>query len=74
MTARSYGRLSQLRLTYPEQTGHLTYDADLARELLGRTSELPASRHALIVVLTEYRHAIADLVIASGTGTPARTL
>jgi len=41
--------------------------------LLGRTAELPASKHALIVLLTEYRHALADLVDATATGTPTRT-
>jgi hypothetical protein len=59
--ARGHGRSSRLRLKYPDQSDHPTYDAALARELLARTGELPDSRRALIVLLTEYRHALHDL-------------
>ncbi len=33
----------------------------LARELLARTGELPASKHGLFALLTEYRHALHAL-------------
>lgn len=35
-----------------------------ARALLGRTAELPASKHDLFAVLTEYRTALHDLLAA----------
>lgn len=66
------GPLSRLRLRYPDRADRPVYNAQLALELLGRTSELPASRQALIVILCEYRHAIADLVTAVSTTTPTR--
>ena len=59
--ARGHGRLSQLRLGYPDTAEHPAYDVALARQLLLDTVELPASKHALLVMLTEYRHALIDL-------------
>jgi hypothetical protein len=61
VTACARTRLSRLRVRYPDHTDHRHYDAALARELLARTGELPSSKHDLIVVLTDYRHAIHDL-------------
>ncbi len=39
----------------------LTYNPELAMELIGNTSDIPDSRHDLILILTEYRHALHDL-------------
>ncbi len=62
-TRRSW--LSRFRTRYPDAADHPDYDAELALELIGRTSELPASKHDLIVILTEYRHALHDLATQS---------
>lgn len=51
---------------------HRTYDAALARELLASTGELPSSKRALIVMLTEYRHALADLASRLAASSPAQ--
>ncbi len=48
-------------------TDHPSYDAALARELLARTCELPASKPALVTMLTEYRRALHDLAVGSIT-------
>ena len=76
VTARSSSRLARLKLRYPGsprswlarfftrypgQVAHPVYDAALAMELIDRTGELPASKHDLIVVATEYRHALHAL-------------
>ncbi len=49
------------RNRYPVARSHPAYDPDLAIELVGRTGELPTSKHDLVVLLTEYRHALIDL-------------
>lgn len=46
---------------YPTQKSHPDYDAELAMQLLDETGELPTSKHDLVVVLTEYRHALHAL-------------
>lgn len=47
---------------FPRDRHHdLSYDPGLALELIGNTSDIPDSRHDLVVVLTEYRHALHDL-------------
>jgi hypothetical protein len=63
--ARRGTRFSRLKVEYPECVLdgplRLQYDADLARELLSRTAELPSSKCGLLAVLTEYRRALAAL-------------
>jgi|ERR1022692_3838512 hypothetical protein len=61
VTGRSRSRLSRLRVRYPDRAPHPAYDTALARELLAFTGELPDSKHALVVLLTEYRHALYAL-------------
>jgi hypothetical protein len=64
VTANGKSRFSRLRVVYPQRASRPPrYDADLARELLTRTADLPASRRDLIAVLTEYRHALHALAI-----------
>ena len=41
------------------------YDIDRARELLTRTATMPATKHELIIVLTEYRHALHSLLLTT---------
>lgn len=61
---------SRLRIKYPEwspgQNALPAYDLATARQLLALTGELPASKRGLLVVLTEYRRALATLVSAAG--------
>ena len=65
VTARSSSRFARLKVRYPhDYRGDRHYDAELARELLARTSELPQSKHDLEVVITEYRYALQDLIDA----------
>ncbi len=47
----------------------LSYDPHLAIELIANTSDIPESRYDLIVVLTEYRHALHDLATQALTTT-----
>ena len=41
------------------------YDAAMARELLAMTGEFPRTKGALLILLTEYRHALHDVVTGS---------
>ncbi len=66
-TARRADRRSRIRLSNSGQADHPSYDAALARELLARTCELPASKPALVAMLTEYRRALHDLAVGSIT-------
>jgi len=59
VAARGRSRLSRLRVRYPDRDEYRRYDADLARELLARTGELPGSKRELIALLAEYRKALA---------------
>ncbi len=67
---RNRCRFARLRLRYPagrrsearlarawrsDTPGYATYDAHLAMELIVGTSELPARKRDLVVILTEYR-------------------
>jgi hypothetical protein len=76
VTARSSSRLARLKVRYPsqrparfsryarrypDQLPHPHYDAELALELLASTGELPDTRRGLVVLLTEYRHALHAL-------------
>ena len=77
VTARSQSRFARLslrrsdsrprswctwiRAAYPDRNAHPQYDAALALKLLAGTGELPARKHDLIVLLTEYRHALHAL-------------
>ena len=47
--------------SYPGQTTRLTYDPELAIELVDRTSEIPSAKYDLVVLLLEYRYALYDL-------------
>lgn len=72
VTTRGRSWLSRITVTYPPDTGPATakpphYDADRARELLARTATMPATKHDLKVVLTEYRLALHALVTESRT-------
>ena len=64
---RGHGGLSRLRLVYPDTVERPAYDVALARQLLSNTAELPSSKHALLVMLTEYRHALTDLAYGPGS-------
>jgi len=61
VTAPRRSRFSRLRVVYPDHAPQPAYDVALARELLGRTGEIPHSKRGLVVVLTEYRHALHAL-------------
>jgi len=61
VTAPRRSRFSRLRVVYPDHAPQPAYDVTLARELLGRTGEIPHSKRGLVVVLTEYRHALHAL-------------
>lgn len=54
-------RFHRLRVVYPDHSACPAYDTALARELLARTGELPASKRGLVALLTEYRHALHAL-------------
>jgi hypothetical protein len=64
VTARTRSRHARLKTCYPDYPDRRPHDAALARELLARTGELPASKHDLIIVLTEHRHPVHDLATA----------
>lgn len=61
VTARSSSRFARLKLRYPDAAPLRRYDADQALELLANTADLPARKHDLIVIMTEYRHALHAL-------------
>lgn len=72
VTTRRRSWLSRVTVTYPPDAGpgparppH--YDADRARELLARTATMPATKHDLKIVLTEYRHALHALLTDTRT-------
>jgi hypothetical protein len=71
VAARRLSRFSPLRVELPEWViqgaPRPKYDADLAWELLSRTSEFPSSRTGMLAVLHEYRYALHD-VLAAGPG------
>jgi len=57
----------RLTVTHPEHPppappGTTHYDTDRARELFTRTATMPATKHDLQIVLTEYRHALHSLL------------
>jgi len=68
---RPTSRLSRLRVRYPDPDPSPRYDAGLARELLIRTGELPASKRGLLLVLIEYRRALVALVTEAAQQTGA---
>jgi type III restriction enzyme len=74
VTARNRSLFSRLKVRYPHPCDHPRYDAALASELLGRTSELPDSKHDLVVVITEYRCALHDLITALTGKSPAAVM
>lgn len=43
------------------RTEHGRYDAAMARELLALTTEFPDSKGGMLILLTEYRHALHDI-------------
>ena len=58
-TSRS--RLPRLTTRYPDVTDQPEYDPGLAFELIAGTGELPARKHDLIVIMTQYRYALHAL-------------
>ena len=67
VTTRRRTWLSRLTVAQPENPpenppGIPLYDADRARELFERTATMPATKHDLKLVLTEYRHALHALL------------
>jgi len=70
---RPQSRLSRLRVRYPDPEPGPRYDLALARELLARAGELPASKHGLMVALIEYRRALAALLakLSQEAGSPS---
>ena len=72
VTTRRRSWLSRITVTYPPDTDPATakpphYDADRARELLARTATMPATKHDLRIVITEYRHALHALLTGTRT-------
>ena len=71
VTTRKRGWRTRLTITHPERPpqspapGTPHYDTDRALELLHRTATMPATRHDLRIVLTEYRHALHSLLTTS---------
>jgi hypothetical protein len=70
VTTRRRAWLSRLTVTHPGHppaapAGSPHYDTDRARELLTRTATMPATKHDLKTVLTEYRHALHSLLAAT---------
>lgn len=50
-----------------DRTEHGRYDLAMARELLGMTTEFPDTKDGMLILLTEYRHALYDIAgLASG--------
>jgi transcriptional regulator with XRE-family HTH domain len=41
------------------------YDAATARELLTMTGEFPSTKNGMLILLTEYRHALYDIAVRS---------
>ncbi len=66
VTTRCRSRFAWLKVRYPDAAQHPRYSTELARELLARTAELPDTKRGLIIVLTEYRHALAALIATPG--------
>jgi hypothetical protein len=68
VTTRRRAWRTRLTITHPEHptppppTGTPHYDTDRALELLTRTATMPATKHDLKIVLTEYRRALHSLV------------
>lgn len=53
----------QLPAPFPSaKNGHGRYDAATARELLAMTGEFPQTKGGMLILLTEYRHALHDIV------------
>jgi transcriptional regulator with XRE-family HTH domain len=48
------------------RTDHRRYTADMARELLAKTSEFPNTKGGMLILLTEYRHALYDVASEPG--------
>ena len=68
VTTRRRAWRTRLTVAHPEHPplppppGTLHYDADRALELFTRTATMPATKHDLRIVLTEYRHALHSLL------------
>jgi hypothetical protein len=70
VTTRRRAWRTRLTVTHPEhpppaQLGEPRYDPDRARELFASTATMPATKHDLRIVLTEYRHALHSLLTTS---------
>ncbi len=70
VTTRRRAWLKRLTVTHPEHppppppAGTPHYDTDRALELFTRTATMPATKHDLKIVLTEYRRALHALLAA----------
>lgn len=72
ITVTTHRRAWRTRLTIthpqhpplPPEPGTPHYDTDRALELLTSTATMPATKHDLKIVLTEYRHALHSLLTA----------
>jgi hypothetical protein len=68
ITTRKRAWCTRLTVTHPEHPplppppGTPHYDTDRALELFTRTATMPATKHDLRIVLTEYRHALHSLL------------
>jgi hypothetical protein len=67
VSTRSRSLLSRLKVRYPDTAQRPQYNTALALELIASTAELPARKHDLIVLLTEYRHALHSLATQATT-------
>ena len=73
--SRRISRFSKLRVHYPDwvirNDPPPSYDVHLARELLGRTCEIPDhDQRGLIMINAEYRHALIALIDELSRDTP----
>jgi hypothetical protein len=70
VTTRRRAWRTRLTVTHPEhpplppEPGTPHYDTDRALELFTSTATMPATKHDLKIVLTEYRHALHSLLTA----------
>jgi hypothetical protein len=66
--AKRMSRFSRVQIHYPDWVikgdPPPVYDFALARELLERTDEFPDDPSGMLIIMTEYRHALGALVRA----------
>lgn len=64
--------LSRLSRAWPDPGPSARYTPELAAELLASTCTMPATRHDLMIVLTEHRRALRALVTQPAEGNHPR--